>query len=129
MLLYIIILQIHHIQNNYFLFQKQVDFLQIELSYLFISCDNLYNVSHELGKRGISLGSGKKSDFTKDLAGSPSPSAYAQPSFIDLNKLKKKGYTLGSNRESSPDKGIITVDNLKNPGVGNYNIDNKRNIA
>ncbi len=63
-------------------------------------CDNLYNIDGLHPSRyGVSIGKGKKSDFTKDLTASPGATRYEVRSFFDDNKAKVRGYSMGASRD------------------------------
>jgi hypothetical protein len=75
------------------------------------------------GTKGVGFGYGTKSDFTKDEHKTPAPTSYEKSSFIEVNRNRKKGFSIGGSREKSPCQGIVPVDPLKNPGVGAYDVE------
>ena len=70
-------------------------------------CDSIYNIPDKFSKRKAALGYGTKSDFTKNVAGNPSPNQYNISAYIDVNLKKKKGYTFGESRHKMNQTGIV----------------------
>ena len=75
-----------------------------------------YSYASQLSNRKASLGSGKKSDFTIDLAKAPSSSLYNPNTYHE--HIKGKGLTFGLSREQSPDQSYMVPQIHKHPGVG-----------
>jgi hypothetical protein len=82
------------ISKNLWTFAKNDRFDKIK-----VYCDSIYNI-HGLkpSRYGVSIGKGKKSDFTHDLTSSPASTAYFRRSFFDENIAKKKGFSIGEGR-------------------------------
>lgn len=65
-----------------------------------VLCDSFYELNQmKPNKYGVSIGKGKKLDFTKDYTVSPASTRYQIKSFADSNKDKAKGYSIGLSRE------------------------------
>ena len=75
-----------------------------------------YSYTSQLSNRKASLGSGKKSDFTLDLAKAPPSSLYNPNTYHE--HIKGKGLTFGLSRERSPDQAYTIPQIHKHPGVG-----------
>lgn len=50
-------------------------------------------------KKGMGIGYGKKSDFTKDLSCSPAVTKYRLDTVFDKNRKSKKGFSMYESRE------------------------------
>lgn len=78
-----------------------------------------YTYSTQLSKRKSSIGSGQKSDFTKDQAKTPGSTQYNPDSYYEFTKTK--GLSFGQSREKSNDKSYLIPQIHIHPGVGAVN--------
>ena len=75
-----------------------------------------YAYNSQLSRRKTSLGYGKKSDFTIDLANAPPSSLYNPDNYNE--HMKHKGLSFGLSRDQSPDRSYLIPQIHKHPGVG-----------
>ena len=62
------------------------------------SCDTIYNIPSPMKKKGMGIGYGMKSDFTKDLTSSPGATRYRLDTVFDKNRKSKKGFSIYESR-------------------------------
>lgn len=75
-----------------------------------------YTYESQLSKKKSSIGSAKKSDFTKDLAKAPGSSDYNPNNYHEFTKTK--GVTFGSSRQKSNDRSYLIPQIHFHPGPG-----------
>lgn len=63
------------------------------------SCDTIYNLPSPMKKKGMGIGYGNKSDFTKDLTSSPAATRYRLDTVFDKNRKSKRGFSIYESRE------------------------------
>jgi hypothetical protein len=75
-----------------------------------------YSYASQLSQRKASIGYGRKSNFTEDLAQTPSATMYNPNSYHEFTKIRGKSF--GLSREQLPDQSYLVPQIHKHPGVG-----------